>query len=470
MEKSKEVTVSKLFITNRGTLFSDKDLKQYEMPQSKQLEEDIRWTVDIIKTPYDLHKLQKWVELSVIHASCINTKVQDSFGVGWHLKEVEGENPSEEENERLSNFFNKCNEKEDIIAVAKKLGFDYESCGNAYMEVVRDLKEKSIKAIYQIPAATMRLVKDKERWVQVIGDRKVYFKNWGDERILNNKTGNFVKTVDPEFVANEVIQMKQYTPRSSFYGLPDWLPALFQMYGEMKEKEYNLDFFANYGVPAYAVILEGADFTPETEKRIQKYFEVELKGNPHRTMVFSTPEGATVKFEQLSVQSKEASFRVYRRDNRDDVLTAHHVPPYRASIVEKGQLGGSVAEDVDRIYLDSVINPRQRALNWIINELLLWEGFEIFSLEFEFLDIDIRDNKAQADVDDRYYKMGVLSPNEIRTRMGFEPYEGGDVFYVPSNSVPVGFSEEKLFDKRKLEKKEKKIGKRNRKKKTDSSS
>jgi len=208
-----------------------------------------------------------------------------------------------------------------------------------------------------------------------------------------------------------------------------------------------LDFFSSYGVPAYAVILEGADFDEPTKDLIQKYFETELKGNPHRTMVFSTPEGATIRFEALSVQTKEASFRVYRRDNRDDILTAHHVPPYRASIVEKGQLGGGVATEVDRIYLDSVINPRQRAMTWIINELLIFEGFDITAWRFEFLDIDIRDQKLDSEIDKEYFNMGARTPNEMRVAQGLEPYDGGDVFYIPANNVPVGLpvEEKRLF-------------------------
>jgi len=451
MTNKRDAKVTKVFMTTGGKMFDEVELKKYEIPQTRQFTEEGKWAVDVIDPPYNLLKLMSWLDISVIHSSCVRVKVQDAVGIGWKLKEVEGEKPTDEDYSKLMDFFNKCNEEEDITSVCKKVMLDYEACGNGYFEVVRDpTKEEGIKALYHVNATTIRLTKDKEKWVQKIGINKVYFKKWGDPRILNKETGVFSDAVDPDMAGTELIQLKQHTYRSSYYGLPEWLPALFQMYGEMKEKEYNLDFFSNHGIPAYAVILEGVDMDADLKKEIQAYFETEIKRNPHRTMIFSTPEGATVKFERLSVEAKEASFRVYRKDNRDDVLTAHHVPPYRASIIEKGQLGGTVAEDVDRIYLDSVINPRQRDFTWVINELLLWEGFQITSFAFEFLDIDIRDKKVQAEIDQAYFNMGARTANEILVAEGKEPYEGGDVYYVPANLVPIGTLEAEKIEKRKV--------------------
>jgi len=425
-------------MTTGGNLVFEKDFKQYEVPASKQLDVEGKWGVEVIEPPYNLLQLLSWTEMSVIHATCVNTKVRDSVGIGWQiLEEAEGEKGSDADYKILVDFFERCNEKEDITSVCKKIAFDYEGCGNGYMEVIREVKG-GVKEIYHVSAPTIKLCKDKERWLQKIGNNKVYFKKFGDERILNRRTGNFVKTVTPEEEASELIQVKQYTFRSNHYGLPDWLPAIYQMFGEMKEKEFNLEFFSSFGIPSYAVIIEGGELNPDTEKTIQKYFETELKNNPHRTMVFTTPEGAKVRFEKLSVDAKEASFRVYRKDNRDDVLTAHNVPPYRASIVESGSLGGSVAEDVDRIYLDSVINPRQKDFTWVINELLIKEVFEIEGWIFEFEDIDIRDKEKQAEIDQKYFNMGARTPNEILTAQGKDPYEGGDTYYIPHSMIPVG--------------------------------
>lgn len=440
----KKVEVAKMFMTGGGKLFSEADLKRYELPasRSKQVKKEVSFGLEVIEPPHSLGGLMNWLHQSVIHSACVYTKVQDSVGIGWKLVEVEGVKAVKSDYDLLYQFFNKVNDKEDITSVCKKVGTDYEGCGNGYFEIVRGVNAEAakevIKHIYHISASSIRLCKDKERFIQRIGSNKVYFKQYGDTRDLDKDTGIFENKIDPDKAANEIIQIKQYTHKSTYYGLPDWLPALYQMYGEMKEKEYNLDFFANYGIPAYAVILEGMTFGTEAKQEIAKYFETEVKNNPHKTMVFTLKKGATMTFEKLSTETKEASFRVFRKDNRDDVLTAHRVPPYRASIVEKGALGGAVAEDVDRIYLDSVINPRQKDFAWILNELIIKGGFEIAGYVFEFEDIDIRDRKTQAEIDKAYFQMGARTPNEILIAQGKDTYEGGDIYYIPSTMVPVG--------------------------------
>ena len=52
--------VETLYITDRGRLFSDNDLKRFEMPQTQQVEEQ-SWGKQVIKPPYDQKKLLQCV-------------------------------------------------------------------------------------------------------------------------------------------------------------------------------------------------------------------------------------------------------------------------------------------------------------------------------------------------------------------------------------------------------------------------
>jgi capsid portal protein len=210
------------------------------------------------------------------------------------------------------------------------------------------------------------------------------------------------------------------------------------MYGDQMEQSYNLDFFLNYGVPAYALIIEGDTISNEVLEEVEKFFATTLKGSNHKMLTLATQAGVKLTFERLSVETKEASFMVYRKENRDAILTAHNVPPYRASIVEQGALGGSVAEETDRIYLDSVINPRQREFAWVINEFIIQQGFEIEGWDLQFEDINIANAKQESEIIATLTQIGVLTPNEARQKLGLEPYDGGDVFYVGGQLVPVG--------------------------------
>ena len=346
----------KMFMTHSGKLFSEKDLKRYEIPQSKQVDEVDFKTLQIIEPPFNLEKLMMWMDTSVAHNSAIRTKVQDAVGIGWDIVKSE-ESGNDSDRAILMEFFSKVNESEDITIMSEKVMTDFEGTGNGYIEVARDAEGK-VNALYHIPAVSIRVHKDGKRYIQKVGGRTVWFKSFGMTESIDKDTGETRAVENVDLIANEIIHLKMYTWRSSHYGLPEWLPAVFPMFGEQKEKEYNLNFFANFGIPAYAVIFEGiTELNPDLEDDIKKYFEHEIQGNPHKTMVFALPKNGKVTFEPLNVDPKEASFRVFRRDNRDDVLSAHRVPPYRAGIVIAGSLGGTVTAEIDRIYLSSVIDP-----------------------------------------------------------------------------------------------------------------
>jgi PBSX family phage portal protein len=446
-------------ITTRGQIVTQDILKQYEIspPESKQISGK-EWRAPIVEPPYDLAKLMAWMNVNVIHSSCVRVKVQDTVGIGFHLEEAENYSGEEEEDtkpddevegteqeqdidyKKLMSFFAKVNDKESLTMMLKKVVLDYEGCGQGYIEVARDANDE-ISALYHVNAITVRWCNDKKRLIQRVGEKFVYFKIFGDEEILNKKTGNFVKTLgNMDDAANEIIPMNVYSWMSSCYGLPDWLPALYPMFGDMKEQEYNIDFFMNYGVPAYAILLEGVTMNAEISEEITKYFDTTLKGSNHKTLTLSTPKNGSIKFERLSVEQKEASFRVYKKDNRMDILAAHRVPPYRVGVVEQGQLGGNVADETDKIYLESVINPRQEEFMWIINTLIINQGFDIKRWILEFDDINIANQKTDSEIYSAYIDKGVMTPNEVRVKLGLEPYDGGDTFYVSGMLIPSGTS------------------------------
>ena len=426
----------KMFMTHSGKLFSEKDLKRYEIPQSKQVDEVDFKTLQIIEPPFNLEKLMMWMDTSVAHNSAIRTKVQDAVGIGWDIVKSE-ESGNDSDRAILMEFFSKVNESEDITIMSEKVMTDFEGTGNGYIEVARDAEGK-VNALYHIPAVSIRVHKDGKRYIQKVGGRTVWFKSFGMTESIDKDTGETRAVENVDLIANEIIHLKMYTWRSSHYGLPEWLPAVFPMFGEQKEKEYNLNFFANFGIPAYAVIFEGiTELNPDLEDDIKKYFEHEIQGNPHKTMVFALPKNGKVTFEPLNVDPKEASFRVFRRDNRDDVLSAHRVPPYRAGIVIAGSLGGTVTAEIDRIYLSSVIDPRQLKYEWVLNNLIIHQGFEIQGWHFQFKDIRIDDRKLESEIHTSYFNLGVKTPNEIRADLGLERYEGGDFYYLAGGAVPI---------------------------------
>jgi hypothetical protein len=119
-----------------------------------------------------------------------------------------------------------------------------------------------------------------------------------------------------------------------------------------------------------------------------------------------------VKIQPLSVETKEASFRLYRKDNRDEVLAAHRVPAYRLGINETGSLGGSNSAEANKIYKTSVLEPLQTDDEYDMN-LLIREEFGFTDCEFHLKEIDISDFAGDVNIAEKMFNMASMKPREI---------------------------------------------------------
>lgn len=349
--------------------------------------------------------------------------------------------------------------------------------GYGALEVIREGKSKSnIIGLSHIPSQHLRRHKDGFRVKQQIGTETVWFVIYGknrrdgkkvDVRADNGAIAPFNSLPENER-ANELLWRMDYTPKSQYYGLAKIVPAIGAIHGDLSRSIYNTSFFKNYGMPAFAVMVsgdfedydkepgeEGYDVTKTLKYKISQQIKEVMK-NPHSAVTILVPsegeEGnVEIKLQPLSIETKEASFRLYRKDNRDEVLVAHRVPGYRIGINETGALGGSNAEEANRIYKDSVVEPIQADDEADIN-LLIKETFEgKASWQFAVNEIDIRDMAADMGIAKDMVANAAMKPKEMRSyfseRFGLEedddPYL--DEYYM--NGVPL----EKIWEQSQVE-------------------
>lgn len=421
----------------------------------------------LVEPLYDAESLARHMDANTYHARAVKTKAQDTAGQGWELVPLV-EDPSEEQEDRIEEFFE--NLEDDIQDVLVAAMTDRESIGWFSIEMVRENKdpEGPVVILKNIPAHTMRAHEDGKRFVQIRGHKRRWFKRAGLTDVdVHKLTGEIEKAgqLDPEDRANEVIWNNIYTTRSDVYGVPDHIPAVGAILGDIARRDYNITFFQNFGVPAYAVFISG-DYDPgdavneegftededpdngpyktplhsEIEAHLQK-----VADNPHSVLLLTIPSAdggeVEVKFEKLAVEMREASFRLYREDNKAEVLSAHAVPPYRAGIAEQGSLGGTVAEEMDEIYRDSVLAPRQRILERIINRFVL-ASMEITDWTFRLESINISDESRELEFALQLFEHGALTPNDLirnfGLRYGIEPADGNaamDAHYIAGTPI-----------------------------------
>jgi hypothetical protein len=117
---------------------------------------------------------------------------------------------------------------------------------------------------------------------------------------------------------------------------------------------------------------------------------------------------------------QDGSFEKYRKSNRDDILMAHQVPFSKVG----GGAGVSIASALssDRTFKEQVARPAQRNLEKVINKIV---KEETDMLQFKLNELTLTDEVTQSQIDERYLRMQVLVPNEVRERLGYPVRPGG---------------------------------------------
>lgn len=374
-----------------------------EFPESQQLNEAAQavWGSQAIPWPEDLCKLARLLELNPWHNACCRVKAQDITSQGWRIEDEKGK--TEGAPKELLDFFNQCNPKLSLAQVLKRCWIDFEATGNFTLEVARQRGGKKLPAaLYHAPAHTIKKVKG-GKYVQKRGADIRYFLEFG---AVDQQTKGL----------NELITHQNYTPRSSFYGLPDVIAAVGAITGHVKQRDANIKYYENSMMAEFAIIIEGGSLDEDVEKVIRETLQ-DMRGSnqAHKTLVLSAGgDNVKIKIEKLTPELNYTQQRLYRLDNRDEVIQAHRVPPKLIGVEDRvGGLAQSQGVQLE-IYYENVVVPNQKDLGHLLTNTIIQQGFGMDGWKIVFTAKALEDKKVNADVDKIYLDGGVLKPNEVR--------------------------------------------------------
>lgn len=409
---------------------------------SKQIRDQRKWMSEhnLVETPYPLDALLTLYESCSTFMICVNQVAKDVAGLGYSLQLVEGEVEDKVELERAKEALRTWTGVTPLRTFINSLVVDWGALGNFYIEVAYDTNNK-VAALYRLPAHTVRVRSDHKAFCQIRNEKRVWFHPYGGQ-CINSKTGK-PESEDEKNDSNAIIAYRQPYPRSDYYGVPQIIGALGDVVGLIASRDYNLDFFNNFGVPAGIITLTG-DWEEGSERTIRNFFTTMFKGsgNHHRMLVMSNEEEAKVEIKQLDeAKVKEASFSTYEKQRKENVLAAYSMPPERVGIRIVGSLGGNVAEEATKIYVQGVVRPLQQDIENVVNDLLLRQGYGISKYVFKFDDLDYRNMSAITERQVKQVEHGIITPNQARNEIGKAPYQGGDAYYMLGNVLELGIDD-----------------------------
>lgn len=425
----------------------------------------------ILEPLYNPEQLTRLSENSDILQQCIDAYKTNIVGFGVDFDyDIDADKQSKEaqaalnkEWSRYENFFKYCSLDESFTEIMKKVVDDRERIGWGILEVVEDAMGRPA-GLEHIPAHKVRLCKKERKaiqvtmaipneegkiieiaimkkfrkFVQIVDDQRVYFKEFGDPRILNCRTGLYEETTPPEDRASSVMFFNIYCPYTP-YGLPRYIGQLLNVQGNRKAEELNYTYFMDGRHMPMAIIVENGKLTDESiqnisgakgDKARHKYLILEAEGVEKEVSIGDDDEKSkvSIRFEKLAeMLEKDGLFQDYCKNNRDKIRSSFRLHPIYTG--ESQDYTRATADTARQVTEEQVFQPEREDIAFRFNNSLKRE-LGINQTSMKFVAPAISDKAEIANAITPYVQAGAASPNMLIDALGdllgktFEPFEG----------------------------------------------
>jgi PBSX family phage portal protein len=308
--------------------------------------------------------------------------------------------------EELQSFIDSANSEESLTGLIAKLEEDYEKLGHSYIEVIRD-RTRRVSILRHARASVTRVCPKDPQTVPVRYDVRrgrrtsyvtemrtfrifrqqdggaiTYFKEFGDPRKLDYRTGLFATTerpVPPENEATELIHHRQNSEDA--YGVPRWVSQLPSILGSREAEEVNLRYFEDNTVPPMILSVSGGRLTAESFRGLKTLLNQQSVGKERQNkilLVEAVPEreslddkgSVQLKVDKLTdARQSDGLFKEYDESNQAKVRSSFRLPP--ASVGLSQDVTFATANVSQFIAETQVYAPQRKLLDEMLNKRLV---------------------------------------------------------------------------------------------------
>lgn len=322
-----------------------------------------------------------------------------------------------------------------------------ETYGIAYLEVIRNSigQVNQIAFIRDVPSVEKtyplnppviscynykgkKLVERPRRFCkyrQQVGGQTIYFKEFGDPRIMDNRTGDYINPEEDflpiAYQANEILD---FTIGTELYGEVRWIGQLLGVDGSRMAERLNNNYFRNGRHTPLMICVNGGTLTADSYAKLRQYMdEIRGENGQHAFLVLEVEnEDSRADFDETkkpdievkdlaSILQKDELFQDYIENSRRRLQSSFRLPDlYTGYTTDFNRATAQTAMEVTE---KQVFQPERKSLAWIINNRLLNEyGFQYVEAYFQAPDM--------SNPDDIYKilticeKAGGVTPNKAR--------------------------------------------------------
>ena len=319
----------------------------------------------------------------------------------------------------LLTLLNKPNKFLTKFELMEKTSSFLDITGNSFWELVRD-KNGTVVEIYPLNTKYMEIVPSKQNFI----DKYRYTVNG--------------KSVD--IPVENVVHLKNADPDNEYWGMSRLTAVRDAMVQEKNAIEWNKNFFRNSARPDVIFHVNGP--LNRTAFARMKSTIKKLYGGVEKAHSAAIIEGG-VKVDMVGFAQKDVEFLNLRRYNRDEILAVLGVPPAIVGVFESSIRAN--AEEQRKFFWETTMVQKLMMIETILNQYLVPKFSKTISTNKLILLFDLSTIEALGEQTAlkttrlvNATSAGIISRNEAREELGYEPIEGLDTIYIPISSAPAG--------------------------------
>lgn len=360
-----------------------------------------------ISHPVDMLGLRAIVDESTILPQCINAYGSNIAGFGMRIRyKEEQKNETQEMKEewdRLSEILMTLNMDKDIKEVFEEVIKSRETFGISYVEIVRDMEGNVVQMEHIAETHTIDMTyplepyQDAEYWCrgnvhtrkkkfrkfrQMLNGKTVYFKEFGDKRIMDKRSGEYIRDGEKLELENQANEILEFRIGTDPYGKVRWVGQILVADGNYKAEKLNNNYFRKGRHTPLALIVKGGTLTDESYRKLEEYmYDIEGEKGQHEFLVLETDTLDTT-FEEskqpevelkdmANILQKDELFQEYQENGRKKIQSSFLLPDiYTGYTTDFNRATAQTAMEVTE---KQIFQPERASLEWIINGKLLNE-------------------------------------------------------------------------------------------------
>lgn len=233
----------------------------------------------------------------------------------------------------------------------------------------------------------------------------------------------------------EIWHIKEFNPMmgsNNLYGMPKLMPIFYEIEQYMNSSVHNLSLLVRGARPSGALVSQ-EPLTDDQFMRLEEQMSRYYTGAHQTGKVMLLENG--IDFKEMSISNKDMDFMELKKNVTNTIYNALKIP---LPTVSPDHMTMSNMDSGKLNLYDNAVLPLTNRIFAELSNFLLHRYTQDKNIIITYSDDEITALQPRRNDDlVKIKSVGVLTINEIRKQMGYEPLQGGDSLFGTTNDIPI---------------------------------